>query len=117
MQYMLLIYGNEDQPEPAPGTPAFDAYMEPWMTYTEELREAGVMVAGEALQPSLTASCVRMAPGGRQVQDGPFVDSKDQLSGFYMIDVPSLDEAIEWAAKCPGAREGTMEVRPIMVFG
>ena len=113
MQYMLLIFAEEGgAPTPEDG-PAFEAYMAPWMAYTQSLQEAGVMVSGEPLEGADTATKVRRRDGKRVIEDGPFIDSKEQLGGFYIIDVPTLDQAIEWAAKCPAAAYGTMEVRPI----
>ncbi|MEM8986821.1 MAG: YciI family protein [Pseudomonadota bacterium] len=87
-----------------------------YMAYGEALNAAGVFVAGEALEPSKTGALVRMQGGVRDVQDGPFADVKEQLGGFYVIDVPDLDTALDWAAKCPAAEHGEVEVRPAVVF-
>jgi hypothetical protein len=84
------------------------------MAYTKALMESGMMLGGNALQPSLTATTVRVRDGKTQVLDGPFADTKEQLGGYYLIDAPDLDTALEWAARCPGASFGAMEVRPIM---
>jgi hypothetical protein len=86
------------------------------MAYTEALQGAKVMVAGDALQPVATATSVRMRDGDRIVTDGPFAETKEQLGGYYLLDCKDLDEALAWAAKCPGAFTGTIEVRPVMVF-
>lgn len=119
MKYALLIFG-EETPEaaaPEPGTAAFQEYLQPWVTYTAELQEAGVFVGGEALELSTTATRVQLRDGKRIVQDGPAFDAKEHLGGFYIVDVPTLDDALHWAEKCPGAAFGTMEVRPVPNFG
>jgi hypothetical protein len=115
MQYMLLIYGDEsswdDRTEEERGQ-IFQAYG----AFTEELRQSGSMVAGDALQPTQTATTVRVQDGETLTTDGPFAETKEQLGGYYLIQADSLDEAIEWAGKVPGARHGSVEVRPVMVF-
>jgi hypothetical protein len=94
------------------------ADMQRWFDYTEEMRQAGVMQAGEALQPVATATSVRAGGDGGEplVTDGPFAETREQLGGYYVLDVPDLDEAIKWAGKSPGLPFGTMELRPIMEF-
>src|SRR3954451_13780865 len=112
MQYMLMIYGNEAAMQAAPPgrvTQMLGAYQ----AYTEALIAAGARVAGERLRPTSTATTVRVVDGKSQVLNGPYAESKEQLGGFYIIDVPDLDAALAWAARCPGASTGTMEVRPI----
>jgi hypothetical protein len=119
VQYMLLIYGDE-----AAGNERFESLSEEerneqlgrWWTYTEELQNAGVHVAGEALQPTMTAKTVEVRDGDRLVTDGPFAETKEQLGGFYIVDVPSEQEALDWAAKMPSHPFGRVEVRPVMVF-
>jgi len=114
MQYLLLIYGEEAN---TPQTQEeIDASMAEWGAYTEAVRAAGIYLAGEALQPSQTATTVRVKEGERIVTDGPFAETREVLGGYYLIDVPDLDGALDWAAKCPGAKYGSMEVRPIMEF-
>jgi len=113
MQYLLMIaredaYMTEASPEQRETT------MTAFMAYTKALMESGMMLGGNALQPSLTATTVRVRDGKTQVLDGPFADTKEQLGGYYLIDAPDLDTALEWAARCPGASFGAMEVRPIM---
>jgi hypothetical protein len=83
------------------------------MAYTEALKNAGVLAGVNRLQPASTATTVRVADGKSQVLDGPYADSKEQLGGYYLIDVPDLDAAVSWAARCPGASHGIVEVRPI----
>ncbi len=119
MQYLLLIYGDE-----AAGNERFEAMSEEersqdlgrWWQYDNELREAGVHVAGEALHPTMTAKTVRGQDGEPVVTDGPFAETKEQLGGFYLIDVPSEQEALEWARKMPNLPDGSVEVRQVMVF-
>ena len=117
MQYMLLIHTDEtamrEAMANAKGAPEM---MGAYRAYTEAMHKAGVFVAGDALQPSTTATVVRVRDGKTQVLDGPYAEAKEQLAGYYLIEAKDLDAALEWAARCPGAEWGTMEVRPIMVF-
>jgi hypothetical protein len=117
MRYLALIYSDEQAN--ATMTPdQQQANMGAWFAYTEDLQKSGKMLAGEALQPSLTATTVRVGNGGNLITDGPFAETKDQLGGYYVIDAKDLDEAIAWAAKMPHmTRGGAVEVRPIMEFG
>jgi hypothetical protein len=112
MKYLLLIYGNEKLATSM--TPDSMQQMHgAYGAYTKALRDSGKYVAGEALQPTPTATSIRGAGSAAQVIDGPFAETKEQLGGFYMIDAPDLDGAIEWARRCPGTERGTVEVRPI----
>ena len=86
----------------------FSAYR----AYTQALTQAGVMIGGAGLQLPGRATTIRLRDGKRQVQDGPFAEAKEQLGGYYVIDVPDLDHALDWAARCPAASTGTIEVRP-----
>jgi hypothetical protein len=112
MQYLLMLYVNEggwskltkDQQEQ--GAAAYNAY-------TQALRKEGVLQGSNRLQPIASATTVRIADGKSQVLDGPYADSKEQLGGYYLIDVPDLDAALSWAARCPAASHGVVEVRPI----
>jgi len=115
MRYMLLIYGDETN-RPNGSEAEQQAEMQKWFDYTEEMRAAGVSQLGDALQPTATATTVRDQGGEPLVTDGPFAETKEQLGGFYLLDVADLDEAIKWAQKCPGARYGSIELRPIMEF-
>lgn len=110
MQYAILIYDTEQEANPA------QADMEAWGAYTQEISEKGLMVAGEALQPTETATTVRIRDGQTVTTDGPFAETKEQLGGFYILDCKDLDEAIEYASKIPIAPYGSVEVRPVMVF-
>ena len=114
MQYLLLIY-SEETTAPSPQDEV-DASMAEWYAYTKAIRDSGVHLAGEALQPSQTATTVRLKGDERVVTDGPFAETREVLGGFYLIDVPDLDTALDWAARCPGAKYGSMEVRPVMEF-
>lgn len=113
MRYMLLLYSAESS-GPQPGTPEAEAEMGQWFSFTNELVEAGAMLGGEALEPVATATCVQVRDGEALTVDGPFAETKEVLGGFYMIDVPDLDAAREWAAKVPNSPYGTIEIRPIM---
>jgi hypothetical protein len=112
MQYMLMVYVNEagwpklTKAQQEQGTAAY-------MAYTEALAKAGVLKGNNRLGTSASATTVRIADGKTQVLDGPYTESKEQLGGYYVIDVPDLDAAISWAARCPGAGHGVLEVRAI----
>ncbi len=112
---MLLIYGDETAQQDLPEAEQRELFGK-WMAYSAELKQAGVMVAGDALQPAATATSVRLRQGDRIITDGPFAETKEQLGGYYLIDCEDLDAALDWAAKSPGALTGTIEVRPVMVF-
>jgi hypothetical protein len=116
MQYMLLIYNDEtawaslSEEERAP-------ILQEYFALTDELREQGSYVAGAPLQPTGTASTVRIRDQEQLVTDGPFAETKEQLGGYFLIDAESDDEAREWAAKIPAARYGSIEVRPVLPVG
>ena len=115
MKYLALIYSPPmDRPEPAPGTPEFDAMMEPWNKVNQTFIDAGVMAGGEALMPVETATTVRVRGGKTETMDGPFAETKEQLGGYYMLDCKDLDEAIHYAAMIPVHDFGSVEVRPVM---
>jgi hypothetical protein len=84
-----------------------------YMDFTDELVKSGCMRGGSELKPIATATTVRVTNGKTTLTDGPYAETKEQLGGYYIIDVPTLDEALKWAAKCPGAWHGTIEVRPL----
>ena len=113
MQYLLLIYQAElpvgVEPDPAETAAELAAYG----VFTRETRDRGQFVAGEALQPTSTATSVRVRDGRTVVTDGPFAETKEALGGFYLLECRDLDEAIEMATRIPGAKRGTIEVRPI----
>ena len=115
MEYLLLIYANEND-DPRPGTPEGDAFMNAYWAYTEEVQQKKLTQGSNALQPVSTATTVRVRDGKTQTTDGPFAETKEQLGGYYLLDCKDLDEAIEYAAKIPSAKHGTIEIRPIMKF-
>jgi hypothetical protein len=115
MKYAFNIYGDESQRESA--TPEQQQQMsQAYGALTQEMQDKGVLVAGEGLYPTATATTVRVRDSEQDVTDGPFAETKEQLGGFYVLDVKDLDEAIEWAAKIPGSQFGSVEIRPVMVF-
>ena len=115
MQYLLLIYGEEkawtDMSE-AERNRMFGEYR----TFTDEIKKSGHWVGGNPLQPIHTATTVRVRSGKPQTTDGPFAETREQLGGYYLIEAKDLDEATRIAARIPGARYGSIEVRPIMTF-
>jgi hypothetical protein len=117
MQYLLLIYTAElpvdEQPDPVELAEQLKGYN----AFTQETRDRGQFVAGEALDSTATATSVRVRYGRTVVTDGPFAETKEALGGFYLLDCRDLDEAIEMAAKIPAATRGTIEVRPIWDYG
>ena len=115
MQYMILIYDNEKAWADMSKTDGEKMHAE-YMTYTQDMVKAGVMRSGDALKPTTTATTVRVRGGKTLNTDGPFAETKEQLGGYYLIDVGNLDEALAWAARCPGAKVGSIEVRPVMNF-
>jgi hypothetical protein len=115
MKYLCLIYENEKNFEtmsPADG----EAIMNEYFSFTEDIRKNGKYVAGEALQPTATATTVRVRNGKVSTTDGPFAETKEQLGGFYMIEAKDLNDAIQVASRIPGARDGAVEVRPVVDF-
>jgi hypothetical protein len=112
MQYLLMIYGNEAGMQSA-GKAQTEQMIAAYGAYTEAMKTAGVIVGANRLKPSGSASTVRVADGKTKVLDGPYAETKEQLGGYYLIDVPDLDAALSWAARCPGASHGAIEVRPL----
>ena len=112
MEYMILIYGDE-RAFGRIGEAQLKAMYAEYGTYTQELVKANIMRAGSELKPVATATTVRVRGGKVLSTDGPFAETKEQLGGYYLIDVPNLDEAVKWAGKCPGAKSGSVEVRPL----
>jgi hypothetical protein len=115
MQYMCLIYSDEsswqsrsEEEQNKIGTDYF--------AFTKSIQDSGNMVAGDALQPTSTATTVRVRNGETLVTDGPFAETKEQLGGYYLIEAKDADEALGIAARIPGASHGSVEVRPVMVF-
>ena len=115
MQYMLAVYGDERAAETTPRdqmTEIINAYT----AYTKALQDAKVLVGSNRLRPTSAATTIRTVDGQTKVLDGPFAETKEQLGGYYLIDVPDLDAALDWAKRCPAALYGTVEVRPIWVM-
>jgi hypothetical protein len=112
MQFALLIY---ESPEAfaSRNKDEIDAYTGAWRSYYKALVEAGVYVGGDPLQVPETGTTIRIKEGKRRVQDGPYADTKEQLGGFTVLELPSLDAALDWAARCPAASYGAVEVRPL----
>ncbi len=110
MQYMLLIYQDESRrPEPEEMNRVLGEYM----TFTQEIVKAGKFKAGDRLQPAATATTVRVREGKTLTIDGPYAETKEQLGGYYLVEAANLDEAVAIAARIPGARFGSIEVRPV----
>jgi len=112
MRYLLMIHTDEKAMEAARKEDA-GKIMAAYGAYTAAMKEAGVYVGGERLHPSATATVVRVKDGKNQVLNGPYAEIKEQLGGYYLIEAADLDAAIAWAARCPGAATGAVEVRPI----
>jgi hypothetical protein len=116
MEYMLLIHADPaglQALREAERTTSLAAYG----AYTTALQQAGVLRAGNRLRTAVTATTVRVRGGKTEVLDGPFIETKEQLGGYYVIDVADLDAALSWAARCPGASHGAVEVRPVWAMG
>jgi hypothetical protein len=112
MQFALLIYESREAFAPRKNDEN-DPYLGAWRAYYKALVEAGIYVGGDPLQVPETGTTVRLKEGKRRVQDGPYADTKEQLGGFIILELPSLDAALDWAARCPTAAAGAVEVRPL----
>jgi hypothetical protein len=115
MKYVLLLLGDEsgwEDMSEEEGQAEMAAYEE----YDREVTEAGVYVAGEGLQPTSTATTMRIVGGERVLTDGPFAETKEQLGGFYVLDCKDLDEALGWAERCPASKHGSIEIRPVIDY-
>ena len=108
MKYALLLY--EDDAERVAKS---DEEVATCLAYAEAMRKAGILVGGERLRPAWSATTLHVVDGRTQLLDGPYAEAKEQLGGFHIIDVPDLDAALEWAARCPSASRGVVEVRPV----
>ena len=116
MRYMALIYGSETEAQEM-GSPDRNEMYAAYGAFTEMVVASGALLAGEPLHPTSTATTVRVRDGEVLATDGPFAETKEQLGGFYMLECKDLDEAIALAAQIPGARMGSVEVRPVMEMG
>ncbi len=116
MKYLCLIY-DEEKTLAGMSKADSDAFMGEYFAFTESIKKSGHYVGGEALKPVHTATTVRIRAGKTSTTDGPFAETKEQLGGYYLIEAADLNEALQIAAKIPSARTGSVEVRPIEVFG
>ncbi|HXE26482.1 MAG TPA: YciI family protein [Roseiarcus sp.] len=112
MQYLLLLHSDEKAMQAATQDQS-TAMLAAYGAYTKAMSDAGVRVGSARLRPTSTATTVRVKNGKTQALNGPYAEVKEQLGGFYLIEAPDLDQAISWAARCPGAEHGAIEVRPI----
>ncbi|AKT42461.1 YciI family protein [Chondromyces crocatus] len=115
MQYMILVYDDESLWANMPEAQSQQLFGE-YNAYTDAMEKAGILRSGNALKPVATATTVRIREGKTLTTDGPFAETKEQFGGYYVIEVPDLEEALKWAAKCPSAPLGSVEVRPVMNF-
>ncbi len=117
MQYMLMINEDESIYEGDEGGKLMEATLAGHMALAERLTEKGIAFSGERLKPGSTATTIKWDHGKHSLQDGPFAETHEELGGFYIIDVPSLDEALEWAKTIPIPGKGAIEVRPVWPMG
>jgi hypothetical protein len=115
MQYLLLIYENE-KTWATMNEKARNEGMAEYMKFTQDIQKSGHLVAGDALQPTTTATTLRLRDGKKLTTDGPFAETKEQLGGYYLVNAKDIDEALGIAARIPSAKWGSIEVRPIMKF-
>jgi hypothetical protein len=115
MQYLLLIYADESKMKSATQADQ-NAMFKEYGEFTASIVKSGNMRAGDALQPSSTATTVRVREGKTLTTDGPFAETREQLGGYYLVEARDLDAAIAMAARIPGARDGSIEVRPVMIY-
>jgi hypothetical protein len=112
MQYLLMLYADETGWEKMTKEQQEQGYAA-YMAYSEALKKADALRGSNRLRPTSAATTVRVANGKQQVLDGPYVETKEQLGGYYLIEAADLDAAISWASRCPGASHGVVEVRPV----
>jgi hypothetical protein len=112
MQYMMLIYLSSSDFENR-ASELNEPFWGAWRGYFKALVDAGAFIGGSPLEAITTATTVRLKDGKRHVQDGPYADTKEQLGGFVILELPSLDAALDWAARCPAAATGAVEIRPV----
>jgi hypothetical protein len=114
MQYMMMFAEPEAEASKRNDPNQAEAYWGGWNAFIGAMAQSGIIVNGDGLHLPHTATTLRIRDGKRTVQDGPFADSKEQLGGYFIIEVPDLDTALEWAAKSPAASSGCVEIRPVM---
>ncbi len=117
MKFAILVYETNQDFSDRTDSVSQDKYWAAYSAYLKALNEAGVAAGGTALMSPDTATSLRIPEGKRHIQDGPFIEAKEQLGGMFLIDVPDLDVALQWAAKCPSASTGGVEVRPVLEMG
>ena len=115
MKYLLMIYASEQEEDAMPADDTARV-LQAYGAYTDALIAAGALQAGERLRPVTDATSVRVRAGKTEVSNGPFAETREQLGGYYVIDVPDLDAALTWAARCPSSSYGTIEIRPVWVM-
>lgn len=114
MQYMLSFFQPQSEFDRLKDPKEAEAYMGAWTAYVTAMYESGAVVSGSGLLPPEAGTSVRIRDGKRQVQDGPYADTKEHLGGYFVVEAPSLDVALEWAARAPSSSVGTTEVRPVL---
>ena len=112
MQYLLLVYQDEKKMLSLPREEAGQIHAA-YMAYTDAMKQSGVLQANHGLMPTAQATTVRITAGKQNVLNGPFAETREQLGGYFLIEAPDLDTALSWAARCPSAAYGAIEVRPI----
>jgi len=117
MEYLLLIHSEPMRNAEAVPEAARKQMLAAYTAYTQAIQQAGVLRSSNRLRPAASATAVRVRDGKTEVHNGPYIETREELGGYYLIDVPDLDAALSWAARCPGAAHGTMEVRPIWPMG
>lgn len=114
-QYMMMFYENEAEIAPQRDNPErTGSYWEAWNAYVNELYKSGIVLRGDPLKPAATAVTVRLGDGKRLVKDGPMAETKEQLGGYVVVEVPDLETALSWAERCPAASHGAVEVRAVV---
>lgn len=114
MQFMLIYQETAEDFALREDPATAEAYWGAWSAYIGSIAQAGIMLSGNGLQPPHASTSVRIRDGKRQVQDGPFADTKEHLGGYVIIEVPALDDALEWAARSPSCARGSTEIRPVL---
>lgn len=114
MQFMLSFFESTDEVADRDNPATLGAYWGAWQAYVGALQQSGVVVSGNGLQAPHTGTQVQLRDGKRLIHDGPYADTKEHLGGYFIIEVPSLDDALEWAARSPNVARGTTEVRPVL---
>jgi hypothetical protein len=117
MEYLLLIHSEVPRNAEAIPEAARNQMLAAYKAYTEAVQQAGIGRGSNRLRPATSATAVRVRNGKTEVHNGPYIETREELGGYYLIDVPDLDAALSWAARCPGAAHGTIEVRPVWPMG